>query len=351
MSHLSHFARHSGAVALLIALPPYARIVKVAIEVRNKEHLFEKVLSVACENIEFEFSGQVAWSEFWLNPRRLRGSDFLMRWSQGAWSEERIIQAVNETRKFFALPYGPSGAAPDNDVRAFEVYFERLEKAGLGKVKRPDLLIFRKADESNVQLLVKEIGGVTELPFTPEEDSRMSGLLSRALLAIECENSLWRARQMPDFDTPLTPQKRLGGKLGLKKTAVLPTVILKEEDRAPLRDWLKKRRVPIHIWHVFYDMAFGLPFDRAEQLIKSGQIEGTEQTFQAPGGATTKKTIYKIYYRHAYALGESNQEPKLAATHITDKNGHILPYVKFEGGSLRLSPDALSVLTNAASQR
>jgi len=48
------------------------------------------------------------------------------------------------------LPYGPSGTAPDNDVRAFELYFEQLEKAGLGKIKRPDLLIYRTRDKAKV---------------------------------------------------------------------------------------------------------------------------------------------------------------------------------------------------------
>jgi hypothetical protein len=49
-------------------------------------HPFENVLSVAAEDIEFELRGRgaVPWADFLLNPRRLRGSDFLMRWSQGA---------------------------------------------------------------------------------------------------------------------------------------------------------------------------------------------------------------------------------------------------------------------------
>jgi len=89
--------------------------------------LFESALCVPKEDIEFELGGfgPAPWAEFILNPRRLRGSDFLMRWSQGQWSEERIIQAVEKTGKFFALPYGPSGVAPDHDVREFELYFER----------------------------------------------------------------------------------------------------------------------------------------------------------------------------------------------------------------------------------
>jgi len=94
-------------------------------------HPFEKILSVCVENIEFEFKNNpfTEWSNFLLNPRRLRGSDFLMRWSQGVWSEERITQAVNQNGEFFAIPYGPSSVAPDDDVRAFELYFERLEIA------------------------------------------------------------------------------------------------------------------------------------------------------------------------------------------------------------------------------
>lgn len=67
-----------------------------------------------------------------------------IKWSQGVWSEERLTQAVNATGKYFALPYGPSGTAPDNDVRAFELYFERLEQAGLADIRRPDVLGFQR---------------------------------------------------------------------------------------------------------------------------------------------------------------------------------------------------------------
>jgi len=51
-------------------------------------HLFEKILSVCAEDIAIELRGHmpVGWLDFLLNPRRLRGSDFLMRWSQGVWS-------------------------------------------------------------------------------------------------------------------------------------------------------------------------------------------------------------------------------------------------------------------------
>jgi hypothetical protein len=316
-------------------------------------HLFEEELSVPVEELELELRGikDVPWSPFWLNPRRLRGSDFLMRWSQGQWSEERFVAAVNNSGGYFALPYGPSSVAPDNDVRAFELYFERLEAAGLAEMKRPDLLIFSRADQKLVEQIVEKIGGVGELPFTPEENRSIQRLLEQAIVAVECENSLWVARQMPAFGAPLRPMPRLGGLPGLPKGAVLPTIIVKEEDRGRLHDWQAARGMPIHIWHGFYDLAFGISLDRIDSLIADGYIEPTSQTFQAPSGSTTVKIIYKVYYHYAYPLGESIEEPALVADHLVDRNGHILPYVRFQGGEMELAEEALQVLRNLADER
>lgn len=307
-------------------------------------HPFERILSVSTADIVLELRGitEISWADFLLNPRKLRGSDFLMRWSQGVWSENRLVEAVNRTNKFYAIAYGPSGTAPDNDVRAFELYFERLEAAGLGNIKRPDLLLFKNSDKAFVDNFLKGIGGEGELPFITED--KLQDLISKAIIAVECENSLWVAEKMPDYNTPLKAQKRLYGKLGLSKTAVLPTVIIKEEDRVPLSKWQEENKIPIHIWHVFFDRAYGLPFDKAQQLVSDGLILPTEQVFQAPGGATTKKAIYKYYYHYAYPLGVASEKPQLIPAYIEDKNGHILPFVKFEGGSLEIADEAINLL-------
>lgn len=140
----------------------------------------------------------------------------------------------------------------------------------------------------------------------------------------------------------------MGGKPGLKKNAVVPTLILKEEDRKPLQIWQDTNRIPIHIWHVFYDMALGISLDKAQELIEQGLILPTEQVFQAPGGATTRKVIYKVYYHYAYPLYDATKEPELKARFIVDKNGHILPYVHFEGGRMDLRAEALAILREIA---
>jgi len=312
---------------------------------------FDKELCVSSEEIELELRGFVSipWPNILLNPRRLRGSDFLMRWSQGHWSEKRLIQAVNETTDFHAIPYGPSGVAPSEDVREFELYFESLEKAGLGQIKRPDLVIFNKSNQKYVDDFVTGLGGLKELPFIKEDE--LDELLDRAIIAVECENSLWKAEKMPDFNSKLSPQKRLEGKLGLKSNAVLPTVILKEEDIPPLIKWQDDKKIKVHIWHVFYDRAYGLSFDEAQKIIHEELIRPTIQTFQAPGGATTKKVIYKFYYHYAYPLGISVEPAELIPDFIEDKNGHILPYVKFKGGRLEILPEALLILKGSKNER
>ena len=313
------------------------------------EHLFEKALSVSIEDIELTLCGHPAteWADFLLNPRRLRGSDFLMRWSQGYWSEERLLAAICATEDFHAIPYGPSGVAP-KEVREFELYFERLEEAGMGQSKRPDLLIFRASDRDSVNASIAKIGGLEALPFTHESVPEMRQILKLALLAIECENSLWVAGKMPKYNAEMRPQKRLNGQLGFAKTVVLPNVIIKDEDFALLQNWQDDAGVPIHIWHEFFDMAFGLSLARATELVKSGLIEPTIQTFQAPAGATTKKAIYKFYHHYAYPLAITQDEVTLQAEKIVDANGHILPYVRFEGGRLKLQTEALQVLKDAA---
>jgi hypothetical protein len=313
--------------------------------------LYDEALLVPSEEIELLLRGQqeVPWCEYLLNPRRLRGSDFLMRWSQGVWSEKRLVLAVNETSEFCAMPYGPSGVAPQ-DPRGVELYFERLEKAGLGELKRPDMLVFPKTDKERIQQIVREIGGEAELPFVSEDSPAMREIVRTSVLAVECENSLWISKRMPDYGAQLKPQKWLNGQLGLRKAAVAPTVIMKEEDRGRLREWQAIRERKIHIWHVFYDAAFGISLDDAESLIMKGLIRATEQTFQAPSGPTTRKSIFKIYYQHAYPLAVASEEPTLVADHITDSNGHILPYVRFEGGAVTLTQEAIDVLRTLAAR-
>ena len=132
----------------------------------------------------------------------------------------------------------------------------------------------------------------------------------------------------------------------MAKTSIIPTIILKDEDLKPLLSWQQNNRVQIHVWHVFYDLAYGISLESAMENISSGLVQPTQQTYQAPNGVITTKSIYKFGYYLGYPLGESTSEPNLHARFIVDKNGHILPFVHFEGGDLQLSREAKKVLVD-----
>jgi hypothetical protein len=60
---------------------------------------------------------------------------------------------------------------------------------------------------------------------------------------------------------------------------------------------------------------------------------------------------WRRHHRYAYELAEATEEPRLVGRYIEDKNGHILPYVHFEGGQLRLVQSALQLLDELAGSR
>jgi transposase len=83
----------------------------------------------------------------------------------------------------------------------------------------------RKTDRLDAIMLARlyRSGHLTAVHVPNEDQEALRFLLRKAVVAVECENSLWRSKKMPDFGKELSPQRRLGGKPGLKKAAVVPT--------------------------------------------------------------------------------------------------------------------------------
>jgi len=267
-----------------------------------------------------------------------------MRWSPGRWSEETIIRAFEGDANWIAIPFGPSSVAPE-EPHELERYFQRLEAAGAGK--RPDLLLLARKDYEPVQERVKRIG-ISEIPFTSEHDLHF--LLEKALCAVEVENSLWVSKAMPHYGKgrPCKADPRLTVFLRSHK---VPTVIIKDEDVKPLRNWQRRWRIPIYVFHVFYDQGFFISLKRAMALLHKKIVTVTSQTFFAPSGATTTKGIYKIWYTLCSPLGEITEVPALSSKVVQDKNGHILPYVHFSGGRLELSQEVKHELNGLLEKR
>ena len=168
--------------------------------------LFEIYLELSCEELAWESDGvahlELADIDYLINPRRLRGSDYLMRWAQGRWSEEIVTRAINQTSQFGVIPYGPSAVAPE-DPKKLEEFFDKMDVVA-GEGKRPDLLLYDKATYRwALGELEKRLGRVSKMAETPTAAVR--DVVAKARAALEVENSLWVAGQMPGSGKPFPP--------------------------------------------------------------------------------------------------------------------------------------------------
>lgn len=218
----------------------------------DQADLFDLHLQLPADELVWEFDGidYLAPDEiaFLINPRRLRGSDFLMRWAQGRWSEEVVIRAINQTGQFGVIPYGPSTVAPD-DPTELEAFFERMDRLA-GEGKRPDVLLYDEATFDWAQRELKSrLGSIEKAAEMPSAQWR--DVIAKARAALEIENSLWVTERMPGFGKPFSRYVRGKNKGRLKPAGIIPTVIVKQEDIPRLQRWQSDYAIPIYVVHIF----------------------------------------------------------------------------------------------------
>ncbi len=304
---------------------------------------FNLNLQLPSDELRWEFGVAHFWPDdldYLVNPRRLRGSDFLMRWAQGRWSEEIVIRTLNETEQFGVIPYGPSTVAPE-DPKELEAFFERMDAIGQ-EGKRPDLLLYdRNTYDWARGALERRLGSAQMTAERPS--SQFPEIIARARAALEVENSLWVTEKMPGFGKPFSRYVRGRNQGRLKPAGIIPTVIVKEEDIPRLQQWQEDFGVPIYIVHIFYDRGYFIAFSDVLDLLAQGDVGMEEQRFTNPDGtAATKKKIVKVPYILCKDFGTVSGQELLARTFV-DKNGKVMTYVTFSGGSIDLSPEVFEV--------
>lgn len=274
-------------------------------------------------------------TDFVINPRRLRGSDFLMRWSQGRWSEEIVIRALNQTTQFGVIPYGPSTVAPD-DPQELELFFGKMDAMNW-EGKRPDLLLYDKLTFAWAQTqLEHRLGSIEKMAEAPSAPLR--DVIGRARAALEVENSLWVTEKMPGFGKPFSRYTRGKNKGRLKPAGIIPTIIVKQEDISRLQQWEADFGVPIYVVHIFYDRGYFIKFDDVLALLGAGELGMETHRFTNPDGtAASPKQVVKVPYILCKEFGTVSG-PMLSPKTFVDKNGKVMTYVTFSGGDIQLSP-------------
>lgn len=271
---------------------------------------------------------------FLINPRRLRGSDFLMRWAQGRWSEEIVIRALNQTNHFGVIPYGPSTVAPE-DPAQLELFFEKMDVIAQ-EGKRPDLLLYDRPNFDRARdELKRRLGSIEKMAET--SSARLRDLIEKARVALEIENSLWVTEKMPGFGKPFSRYTRGKNKGRLKSAGVIPTIIVKQEDIPRLQQWEADYGIPIYVVHIFYDRGYFIKFSDVLALLDSGELGMETQRFTNPDGtAASPKQIVKVPYILCKEFGQVSG-PTLVPRTFVDKNGKVMTYVTFSGGEIHLS--------------
>ena len=255
------------------------------------------------------------------------------------------MDAINNSKKLRAIPYGRSQIGPKEKDKIKEYYrkYRRDEKYG----KRPDILVF------DIETYTEISDQLPEDPTTTPEDE-LEDIVKESLCAIEAENSMWYAKKMPDY----------GKKPPFKsKKLTLPRIWIKEEDVSRLLEWEKYYKKKIWVIQVLMDEAFMASLDwvmtqvkKIEEKaglkgIKSSKIQreiGIIIEHQAYSdsatGYSTTKIVYTVPHSIAVKFGEIVEEAKLSPDIIIEDNGHIIPYTRFVGGKLRINNAAIEAM-------
>lgn len=274
-------------------------------------------------------------------PPVFRGADFVMRFEQGRWSEDRLIEGINSTTEFRAVPYGRSQVGPEEPGRIREYWREYCAAEANGK--RPDILVLHAEDyDYAMRLLGDDPTIVDEETFAP--------VVARAICGIEAENSLWVAAQMKDFHTSVPLRT---------KNPKSPNVWVKDQDVPGLRVWMHHHQKPVVVAQVFYDMAIAIeltrvlelagevltaPLEQRDDASKERGLFIREQEYTDSRGGITRKTVYVAHHSVAVPFGKLVGEVRPDARVIFGSNGKIMPYVSFRGGLLELTMEGKALL-------
>jgi hypothetical protein len=238
-----------------------------------------------------------------------RGTDFTARWSEGAWAEAKIIEAINKEASLIAVPYGISDGEAFWSIRDMEAR-ELPDQTKHGK--RPDVLVFERSQITAKELAIVE--KVCEL-----DDDSCEAIVRKAKLAIESEFSPY------DYERRLT---NYGKEL---------SYTVKDEDLGPIAAWRSHHGVEIGITQVFLDSAYMLPLGVLLAGIKDGTIKRKIE-------GSYKKPVYYPNTSRGIPFGVFRERPSISAELIVDPYGKHHAYRKVEGGELELTDELKAFL-------
>lgn len=307
-------------------------------------------------------------------------SEFLTNKEQGDWAERTLMRGINEySSNYVAVKYGKNDniiAGEDGFKNFYENYQDELDTVG----KRPDLLIFKKADfkypatdisslslETLDKIVPKALCGIevrssaflidkyegymntqqnklkmealqlkTEIlthygDLLKEKDSAVFALITMIapdnLHAISFRCPAWRSTEsLEKLSCLLKRLKRVISNI-TKRTFL--SITPKVEDLKVVHTWIKKYNVPHYYVQVFFDKAYGISYEKILKLIGNSSLENKEYFIESDIKNQNKTTI-KINANKEQCILQKVELPSHCSKMKELGRGRLLFYVEFE---------------------
>ena len=317
-------------------------------------------------------------------------SEFITNKQQGDWAEDVLFRAINEhSKNLVAVRYGKSDDLVAGDV-GFEDFFNRYQ-AELDTIgKRPDLLLFKKADYN------PDLG----LDISMKDSDEIGSYVSKAIAAIEVRSSAFLINKYTEetnhilyenIDKAISLRNKILSEyvdlLEQKRPELIPLLLQldnvsvrslnfqtptwrssarlqelssflsdikkslkviqkrnnlsitpKVEDLKVVHKWIQTYDVPHYYVQVFFDRIYGMSFQHILELIANPEWED-EKYFIEQDTKNQNKTTIKIPSQDGICLAGTVTEPNHHSVRKELNKGRLLFYVKFDGGEAFLDKE------------
>ena len=356
---------------------------------------YKQIIGDICSNIH---TGLVDFDE----PRSeasmptQASSEFITNKQQGDWAEDVLFRAINEnSNSIVAVRYGKSDDLVAGD-EGFEAFFNSYQNELDTIGKRPDLLLFQRADfDKNLgfdisgrpsaeihEYVKKAIAGIevrssaflidkymqeanrvletnTELVLSiketilneypdllqekrPELINILNQIDSTSVRSVDFRVPTWRSSErLQQLSSNLSKLKNCL-KIIQKRNSL--SITPKVEDLKVVKKWIDTYDVPHFYVQVFFDKVYGISFRNILELISNPDLEGEKYYIEADTKNQNKTTIKIPSQDGTCLVTKSLIEPNHHSVRKELNKGRLLFYVKFEGGEACLDKTAFDTL-------
>lgn len=356
---------------------------------------YSKIISSICSKIH---TGLVDFSE----PRSeasmptQASSEFITNKQQGDWAEDLLFRAINENSDaIVAVRYGKSDDLVAGD-EGFETFFHDYQNELDTIGKRPDLLLFHKADYNEAlgldisrhtsaeihEYVKKAIAGIevrssaflidkymqeanriieyhTNLALSlkqtilsdyqdllkekrPELITILNQLDSTSVRSIDFRLTSWKSSERLEQLSSCLCKLKSSLKVIQKRNSL--SITPKVEDLKVVKKWIDTYDVPHFYVQVFFDKVYGISFKNILELISQPDLEGEKYYIEADSKNQNKTTIKIPSQDGTCLVTKSLTEPNHHSVRKELNKGRLLFYVKFEGGEACLDKRAFDTL-------